>query len=198
MPALSHLIIVSTRAPSMFSQNKALKTIEEVALQILLLCQVGIQTVVNILLFVHIFSLMLTGSQQRSTQVVLIHMAVANALNLLITAFPNKMTIFVSRQSPTDLKCKSEYYIHLVARSTKLCSTCFLSTYQFVSLVPGNWSRLMLKGKAPKIVNYSWYSWWLFSVLNNVYILMKVIGPQSTSKTRTTTTGGSAPRLVSV
>ncbi|OBS79948.1 hypothetical protein A6R68_21852 [Neotoma lepida] len=74
------------------------------------------------------------------------------------------MAVFVPRKPPTDLQCKTEFFICLVAPSTNMYSTSVLSTYQFVTLVPGNWVRLLLLG-----------------VLNNVYIPMKVSGPQSTN-----------------
>ncbi|XP_055478071.1 vomeronasal type-1 receptor 4-like [Psammomys obesus] len=165
----------------MFPQNDALATTEEVALQILLLCLVGIGTAANILLFVHNFSPVLTGSPQRPTQVVLTFMAVANALILLITAFPNNM-FFVPRKPQTDLKCKWEYYTRMVVRSTNLCSTCVLSTYQYVTLVPGKYGRVILRGRAPKVLKFSCYGCWFFSLLNNVYVPMTVSGPQNISK----------------
>ncbi|KAH0508976.1 Vomeronasal type-1 receptor 1 [Microtus ochrogaster] len=171
---------VSSEKLSMSAHNKALKTTEETALQILLLCQIGIGTVANILLFIHNFSPIFDGIQLKPTQVILSHVAVANALILLITGFPNNMTVFAPRNPLTDLKCKLQYFIRLVARSINLCSTCVLSTHQFVTLVPGTWGRVMLRGKAPNLVSYSCNSCWLLGVLNNIYIPMKVTGPQKT------------------
>ncbi|XP_028635265.1 vomeronasal type-1 receptor 1-like [Grammomys surdaster] len=161
----------------MLSQNKSVKSTEEVALQILLLCQVWVGTVVNIFLFVHNLSPILNGSEQRPIQVILANLAVGNAL-ILLFAFPYNISVFVPREPPTDLKCKLGYFIWLVARSTNMCSTCTLSTYQFVTLAPGVWGRVMLSGRAPKFVSYTCYSCWLFSVLNNAHIPMTVSGPQ--------------------
>ncbi|XP_051017823.1 vomeronasal type-1 receptor 4-like [Acomys russatus] len=175
--------IITTLANETFSilyQNEALKTTAEVALQIFLLCQLGVGTVANILLFVHNFSPILTGSQPRPIQVLFTNLAVANALILLILAFPSNVTVVVPREPPTDLKCKLGYFLHVVARSTDLCSICVLSIYQFITLVPPNWGRVMLRALAPKIVSYSCYSCWLFGVLNNAYIPMTITGPQDT------------------
>ncbi|XP_076783551.1 vomeronasal type-1 receptor 4-like [Arvicanthis niloticus] len=156
-----------------------MKTTEEVALQILLFCQVGIGTVANILLFVHNFSPLLAGCQLRPTQVIFTHMAVANILILLKmfqNVFPNNA---VERNSLNDLTCKLGYSLLLMARSTNLCFTCVLCCYQFVTLVPGNFGKLMLR-RSPKVISYYCCSCWLFSVLYNVYIPMKVSGPQNT------------------
>uniref|UniRef100_A0A8C6IJB8 Vomeronasal type-1 receptor n=1 Tax=Mus spicilegus TaxID=10103 RepID=A0A8C6IJB8_MUSSI len=151
---------------------------EVLTLQILLLCHVVVGTVGNILLFVHNFSPILTDSRLRPIQVILINLAVANAFMLLLFAYSYDLTYIVPRKPPTDLKCKLAYFFHLVARGTIMCSTCVLSTYQFVTLVPGNWARVMFSEISPKVVSYCCYSCWLFSVLNNAYMLMNVSGPQ--------------------
>ncbi|XP_021044919.1 vomeronasal type-1 receptor 4-like [Mus pahari] len=156
----------------MLSQNKTLKTVEELALQILLLCQVVLGTVGNILLFVHNFSPILNDSRLRPIQVILINLAVANAFMLLLLTYSYDLIDFVLRKPPTDLNCKLAYFLHMVARGTIMCSTCVLSTYQFVTLVPGTWARVMFREISPKAVSYSCYSCWLWNVLNNAYIPM--------------------------
>ncbi|XP_059109604.1 vomeronasal type-1 receptor 4-like [Peromyscus eremicus] len=164
----------------MSSQSKDLKTTKELALQTLLLFQVSFGILVNIFLFFHNFSPIFIGSRLKSTQVIVTNLAVVNVFILLVTAFPNKVMVFVPRKPPTNLKCKIEFFIRLVVRSTNMCTTCVLSIHQFLTLVPGHWGRLMPRRRTTNVVSYSCYSCWLFSVLNNVYIPMKVTGPQST------------------
>ena len=166
----------------MSAHGNSLKTTEEVALQILLLCQFGVGTVANVFLFVHNFSPVLTGSKQRPRQVILSHMAVANALTLFLTIFPNNMMAFAPKTPPTELKCKLESFSHLVARSTNLCSTCVLGVHQFVTLVPLNRGKgkLVLRASVTNMASYSSYSCWFFSVLSNIHIPIKVTGPQIT------------------
>ena len=166
----------------MSDHGKSVKTTEEVALQILLLCQFGVGTVANVFLFVHNFSPVLTGSKQRPRQVILSHMAVANALTLFLTIFPNNMSAFAPKTPPTELKCKLEFFSHMVARSTNLCSTCVLSIHQFVTLVPVNRGKgkLILRASVQNLASYSCYSCWFFSVLSNIHIPIKVTGPQIT------------------
>nr|AAG49371.1 pheromone receptor V3R2 [Mus musculus] len=149
---------------------------EVLALQILLLCHVVVGTVGNILLFVHNFSPILTDSRLRPIQVILINLAVANAFMLLLFAYSYDLTDIVPRKPPTDLKCKLAYFFHLVARGTIVCSTCVLSTYQFVTLVPGTWARVMFSEISPRCELC--VQLLVFSVLNNAYMLMNVSGPQ--------------------
>ncbi|XP_028719124.1 vomeronasal type-1 receptor 4-like [Peromyscus leucopus] len=164
----------------MSSQNKTLKATEELALQMLLLFEIGCGTLANILLFVHNFSPIFTGSRLRSTQVIITNLALANAFLLLVTAFPNNVMVFVPRYPKTNLQCKFGYFIRVVARSTNMCSTSALSIHQFITLVSGHRGSLIFRGRSPDVLSYSCYSCWLFSVLYNVYIPMKVSGPQST------------------
>ena len=181
---MSDLIIIlgSCKALSMSAHGKSVKTTEEVALQILLLCQFGVGTVANVFLFVHNFSPVLTGSKQRPRQVILSHMAVANALTLFLTIFPNNMMAFAPKTPPTELKCKLEFFSHMVARSTNLCSTCVLSIHQFVTLFPlsRGKGKLILRASVQNLASYSCYSCWFFSVLSNIHIPIKVTGPQIT------------------
>ena len=164
----------------MSDHGKSVKTTEEVALQLLLLCQFGVGTLANVFLFVHNFSPVLTGSKQRPRQVILSHMAVANALTLFLTIFPNNMSAFAPKTPPTELKCKLEFFSHMVARSKNLCSTCVLSIHQFVTLVPVNKGKLILRASVTNMASYSCYSCWFFSVLSNIHIPIKVTGPQIT------------------
>ncbi|NP_001160185.1 vomeronasal 1 receptor Vmn1r147 [Mus musculus] len=164
----------------MSDHAKSLKSTEEVALQLLLLCQFGVGTLANVFLFVHNFYPVLTGSKQRPRQVILSHMAVANALTLFLTIFPNNMIAFAPKTPPTELKCKLEFFSHMVARSTNLCSTCVLSIHHFVTLVLVNRGKLILRASVPNFVSYSCYSCWFFSVLSNIHIPIKVTGPQIT------------------
>ncbi|XP_051017956.1 vomeronasal type-1 receptor 4-like [Acomys russatus] len=163
----------------MLSQNETLQTTEEVAFQIILASQVGVGTVANILLFIHNFSPILTDSQLRPIQILLMNLAVANAFKLLLFADPDNLPDFGPRKLPSERVCKVGYFFHLLARSTNMCSTCALSTYQFVTLVPSR-GRAMLRLRTSRVLGYSCYSCWLFSVSYNAYIPIKVNRPQST------------------
>ena len=139
----------SNEAISILSQNKTLNTTEEVALQILLLCQAEVGTVGNILVFLHNLSPILTDTHLRPIQVILSNLAVGNTFNLLFLTFPNHITVLAPRKPPTDLTGKLSYFFHMVSQSTNMCSTCALTTYQFVTHVPGNWTRVMLREIPP-------------------------------------------------
>lgn len=72
------------------------------------------------------------------------------------------------------------YYVQRVARSTALCSTCVLSTYQSFTLSPKRAEWVMLRGRAPKVTGPSWWVCWMLSLLMSISVPVTVAGPQDT------------------
>lgn len=101
------------------------------------LLQIGVGMLANVILFFRSVSPVVLGCKLRPTHTILIHMAVANALVLLSTGIPHTMGTFILRQHLSSSGCKVLYYTHQISRSTTLCSTRVLSTYQRATIIPG-------------------------------------------------------------
>ncbi|XP_058386329.1 vomeronasal type-1 receptor 1-like [Diceros bicornis minor] len=159
-------------------QKDVLRTTGKLAVKTSALLQIGVGTLANIILFFYNVSPILLGHRQRPTHVVLTHMAVANLLALLSSAIPHTTAAFVLRSPLSSVGCKFSYYIYRVARNTTMCSTCVLSTYQFFTLIPGRVEWTMLRGRTPKVIGPFCCTCWMISFLTNVFIPVKVAGPQ--------------------
>ena len=107
-------------------------------------------------------------------------MAVANSWVLLSAGPPHTMAAFVSRKPLSSLGCEFVYYIQRVARSTALCSTCVLSTYQSFTLTPRRAEWVMLRGRAPKVTGPSCCTCWMLSLLMSICVPLMITGPENT------------------
>ncbi|XP_061242629.1 vomeronasal type-1 receptor 4-like [Bos javanicus] len=156
-----------------------LRTTSQAALETTYLIQSEVGSLGNIILFFHSISPILLGHNQRPTNVILTHMAMANLLVLLSPGIPYTVSAFVSRNPLSSLGCKFVYCIQRVARSTTLCSTCILSTYQSFTLIPRRAEWVMLRGRAPKVIGPSCCTCWMFSFLMYIVVPLKITGPQN-------------------
>ena len=98
---------------------------------------------------------------------ILTHLALANLLIILFSGIPHIMAVFVLRKPLSSLGCKFVYHIQRVARSTTLCSTCILSTYLSFTLTPRREERVMLRGRATKVIGPSHCTYWMLSLMSS-------------------------------
>ncbi|XP_048193015.1 vomeronasal type-1 receptor 4-like [Perognathus longimembris pacificus] len=141
------------------------------------------QTVVGILgnfsLLYHYVFLFCMGNRMRGTDLILMHLIVANFLNLLCRGIPQTMVAWGWRYFLSDLGCKLVFYLHRVGRGMAIGSICFLSVFQAVSISPGDSRCAWLKGRAHKHIVSMVYLSWGVSLLVNITFLIYITGPKT-------------------
>ncbi|XP_036742934.2 vomeronasal type-1 receptor 4-like [Manis pentadactyla] len=163
----------------MLLQKHVLRATGEVTLKTTFLLQIIVGTLANVTLFFHNVSPVFHGRKQRPTHAVITHMALANLLVLLSSGIPHTMAAFLLTNPLSSLGCKVVYYTHRVARSSTLCCTCFLSTCQFFTLIPGRMERMTLRS-APRVTGPSCCVCWVLGLLLNISIPVNVTDAQNT------------------
>ncbi|XP_043929554.1 olfactory receptor class A-like protein 1 [Protopterus annectens] len=87
-----------------------------------------------------------------TVETVLLNLALANLLVLLSRGVPDILFVFGAGNIFSDILCKIIYFVHISFRAHALCLTCFLSTFQCVSVTATNKKWLQLKAKMQKYV----------------------------------------------
>ena len=152
---------------SMSIHRDALRNPGEAAVTTIFLFQVVVGALGNVILFIHSISPILFGQKKRGTDVILTHSVLANLLIILFSGIPRIMAVSVLRKPLNSLLCKFVYYIQRMARSTALCSTYVLSTYQSFTLTPRRAKWVMLRGRAPKFIGPSHCTCWMLSLMSS-------------------------------
>ena len=125
-----------------------------VAVGLMFLSQVVVGILGNISLLYHLV-LSCNEYTLRSTDVILRHLIVANALVILSKGIPQTIAAFWIKYFFNDLGCKLILYIQQVGSSVSTGITCLLSIYQNITINPMNSFWKDLKGKAPKYIGFS-------------------------------------------
>ncbi|XP_008572302.1 PREDICTED: vomeronasal type-1 receptor 3-like [Galeopterus variegatus] len=140
------------------------------------------QTCVGILgnfsrLFLYTFTFC-TGYRLRTSDHILKHVYLANSLVLLCKGVPHILISFGLKNFLEDIGCKFLFYIHRVAREVCLSSTCFLSIFQAITVIPNKSTWAELKVRIQKYVGHFCFLFWVVHLLGNVLVALKVTGPR--------------------
>ncbi|XP_021573308.1 vomeronasal type-1 receptor 2-like [Carlito syrichta] len=133
------------------------------------LSQVVVGILGNFSLLYHYMSLYFRGCGQRSTDLILRHLTVANSLVILSRGIPETMAALGLRHFAIYFGCNVLLYVHRVARGVSIGATCLLSVFQMITINPNNSSRWVeLKAKAPKYVGPTSILCWALQLLVNI------------------------------
>ncbi|XP_050999167.1 putative vomeronasal receptor-like protein 4 [Acomys russatus] len=119
----------------------------------------------NILMFVrHVYTSAL-GTEKKTVDIILIHLAFSNMVIICSTGIRDIATVFYFRNFLGDIGCKAVVFLARMARGLSICTTSLLSMVQVltISLRTTIWSKLRPQ-TARQVVIYI-FLFWIFNVL---------------------------------
>uniref|UniRef100_G3TPT0 Vomeronasal type-1 receptor n=1 Tax=Loxodonta africana TaxID=9785 RepID=G3TPT0_LOXAF len=150
----------------------------ELVIRNCLLIQIIIGILGNFSLLYRYTFLYFTGCRLRPTDIILMHLFVANSMVILSRGIPQTMVSFGWKDFFNDIACKLFAYTSKVGRGVSLAITCLLSFVQDITISPRN-TRAELKGKAPRYIGPSILMCWILQMLINIIFSMFMISKQS-------------------
>ncbi|XP_028751014.1 vomeronasal type-1 receptor 4-like [Peromyscus leucopus] len=116
-------------------------------------------------------------SKLKPTDLIRMHLNVANALIILSAGVPNTMAAFGLKHFLNDLGCKLILYIQRVGRTVSIGTTCLLSVFQAITISHKECCCKDQKTKASKYIGHSiallWVLYMLINVIFPVYPLIE-------------------------
>ncbi|XP_060028252.1 vomeronasal type-1 receptor 4-like [Erinaceus europaeus] len=134
----------------------------------LFLSQAVIGILGNFSLLRHYLSLYHSRCRLRDTDLILIHLTLANFFLILSKAVPKTMRALGLTNFMSGFACQFHLYVYRVARGVSIGTTCLLSVYQTIMISPMNSYWKELKVRAPKCVGCSLSLCWILYILVNL------------------------------
>ncbi|NP_001240458.2 vomeronasal 1 receptor ornAnaV1R3137 [Ornithorhynchus anatinus] len=156
----------------------------EIILGIVMLLQISIGVLVNVFFLLFYSHMVSISHRTSSSDLILLHLTLANTLILLTSGIPQTMSVWGQRKFLNIFSCKILIYLYRVARGIALCTTCLLSVFQAISISPSTSWWAGVKAKLPKFILISCLLFWPFNMLIYVSIPMYITGPQNSSSVR--------------
>ncbi|NP_001240531.1 vomeronasal 1 receptor ornAnaV1R3210 [Ornithorhynchus anatinus] len=156
----------------------------ELSFRIAILLQISLGVSVNIFLLLFYIRVISATHNPSSTDLILAHLAFANAIILLTSGIPEAMSAWGWRNFLDVVGCKILLYFYRVARGLAICTTCLLSVFQAVTISPGTSRWAGVKAKLPKCILPFCLLSWIINMLVDVNALIYMTGPQNGSSIR--------------
>uniref|UniRef100_A0A6I8NUX2 Vomeronasal type-1 receptor n=1 Tax=Ornithorhynchus anatinus TaxID=9258 RepID=A0A6I8NUX2_ORNAN len=103
---------------------------------------------------------------------------------LLSKGIPEVMESWRMNNFLDTVGCKILLYCSCFGWSQSICTTCFLSTFQAVTISPSNSQWARLKDKAPRSIALSFLLFWVLSLFLDITALMYITDPQNQTSVR--------------
>ncbi|XP_043828106.1 vomeronasal type-1 receptor 3-like [Dromiciops gliroides] len=150
-------------------------------LYFLYVLQIMIGILGNVLvLYLYSFHL-ITGYKTRPIDLIIINLTFSNILTILFRGVPWAIQLLQVKFFLDNIGCKTLIYLQRTSRSLTLCSNCFLSVFQTITISSCNIRWAELRIRAPKYIISCCILIWIFSQLLSVPLFSSVTGVKNNS-----------------
>ncbi|XP_057616613.1 vomeronasal type-1 receptor 4-like [Chionomys nivalis] len=142
------------------------------AIRIIFLSQTTTGLLGNLSLLFYYIVLYLREFTLKHTDLILLHLMVANVLIILSAGVPHTMAVWGLKQFLNGFGCELLLYIQGFSRSVSIGTTCLLSVFQAITINPRKTCLNHRKVKATKYIHCSLSFLWVFYMLVRFIFLM--------------------------
>ncbi|XP_038597555.1 vomeronasal type-1 receptor 4-like [Tachyglossus aculeatus] len=125
------------------------------------------------------------NKKTKSSDLILVHLAVANTMTLLIKGIPDILSAWELRNVLGEVGCKTLLYLYRLSRGLTIFTTCLLSIFQAVTISPCTSQWAGLKAKLPKCITPTCLLSWIFNMLVDVTTPINMTGSQNSTSRQT-------------
>ncbi|XP_059108768.1 vomeronasal type-1 receptor 4-like [Peromyscus eremicus] len=158
----------------------------KVVIRIIFFSQTNIGILGNFSLIFYYLFLYYREHALKPTESILMHLMAANALVILSAGVPQTMAVWGLKHFLDDFGCKLLLYIHGFSRSVSICTICFLSVFQAmtISLRKSCWKDHKVKDAkyVGSFISLLWVFYMLINLIFFVYPFIKINNENVTRK----------------
>ncbi|XP_040823576.1 putative vomeronasal receptor-like protein 4 [Ochotona curzoniae] len=138
----------------------------------------------NLFLLVKHVHMIVIAPGKKATDAILIHLALSNIMTLCARVISVTLSAFLLSNFLGNIICKIVIYLNRVARSLSICTTCFLSVVQAITISPMNTLWRKFKPQTACQVLPHLLLFWVFSFLISSNLLHYITAVNSTNESQ--------------
>ncbi|NP_001240600.1 vomeronasal 1 receptor ornAnaV1R3279 [Ornithorhynchus anatinus] len=128
----------------------------EISYGILILIEIIIGMWRNVILLLVYAHVVFTNHKMNPSDLILAQLALANTIILLTLGIPETMSAWGLRNFLDAVGCKILFYLFRVGQGLAICTTCLLSIFQAITIIPGTSRWVRVKARTLPSCLFPW------------------------------------------
>ncbi|XP_038196610.1 vomeronasal type-1 receptor 4-like [Arvicola amphibius] len=158
-------------------------TVGNSVLGVFLISQLCVGVIGNTSLFIlYIYTFLFKPHFKKLIDLLFMHLTVANMVTIVFTLIPDIVSFFEVPNFLDDVGCKAVLCIYRITRGLSISTTCILSTFQVITVTPGNSQWAWLKHKLSTWTFSSLLCSWLINLAIYGYMVEMVIAKTNSTQ----------------